>query len=64
MNNNIMEDWTIVKPRIDSNLKKLKCDLEELRTVDKMLLKKFIKMRSEIKKLSKETAFLYSEENT
>ncbi len=51
-----------VKPRIDSNLRKLKCELEELRNTDKDLLKKFIKMRSEIKEMSKETVLAISDE--
>eukprot|EP00794_Sanderia_malayensis_P004884 gene4884-5524_t len=56
MNNNIGEDWMSVKPRIESSLRKLRCELEELRNADKDLLKKFIKMRSEIKELSKDAA--------
>ena len=61
MNNNRGEDWATVKPRIDTSLKKLKTDLEELRQFDKTLLKKFIKMRSEIKELSKEVALQVDE---
>ena len=61
-NNNITrEDWETVKPRIDTTLEKLKSDLAELRKSDKVLLKKFIKMRSEIKELSKEAAIFQEE---
>lgn len=53
-NNNKEDDWEIVKPRIESNLEKVRRDLDELRQSDRALLRKFIKMRSEIKEISKD----------
>ena len=53
-NNNSEEDWESIKPRMESSLQKLKNELAELRQSDKILLKKFIKMRSEIKEMSKD----------
>ena len=61
-NNNSREDWTTLQPRIESSLQKLKSELEDLRNSDKDLLKKFIKMRSEIKELSKESTGVSADE--
>ena len=58
-NNNVEDDWEMVKPRMESNLQKLKCELAELRQSDKALLKKFIKMRSEIKEMSRDIFSLH-----
>jgi len=62
VNNNSKEDnWRLMKPRMESSIQRLKSELAELRQCDKILLKRFIKMRSEIKEMSRDIFSYHSE---
>ena len=62
VNNNSREDnWESIKPRMESSIQWLKSELAELRQCDKALLKRFIKMRSEIKEMSRDIFSYHSD---